>query len=75
MSLAEETSLAIEERLFSVEEALGAEEAFITSASSIVMPVVAIDDTPVGTGRPGPLTLRLRELYLGLAQQAKSAAA
>lgn len=74
MSLAREASLTVEERLFSVEEALGAEEAFITSASSIVMPVVQIDDTTIGSGRPGPLTQRLRELYLVLARQEPAAA-
>lgn len=74
MRLAAETGLQIEERLFSVEEALASAEAFITSASSIVMPVVKIDDTPVATGRPGPLTIRLRELYFGLAQERSAAA-
>jgi D-alanine transaminase len=68
MRLAAEEKLTVEERLFSVEEALGAREAFITSASSIVMPVVAIDGRPVGTGSPGPLARRLREHYLDLAR-------
>jgi len=68
MRLAQETQLRIEERLFSVEEAHDAAEAFLTSASSFVMPVVAIDGRPVGDGRPGPLTRRLRALYLEMAQ-------
>ena len=67
MRLASEAGLRIEERLFTVEEAHGAAEAFLTSASSFVMPVVAIDGRPVGTGKPGQLTRRLRQLYLEMA--------
>ena len=52
--------LALEERAFTVEEAYGAREAFITGASQIVMPVVKIDDRPIGNGRPGPLAIALR---------------
>jgi len=68
MRLAQEAQLRVEERLFTVEEAHAAAEAFITSASSFVMPVVAIDGRPVGDGKPGRLTRRLRELYLDLAR-------
>jgi D-alanine transaminase len=67
MRLAREHGLKVEERLFTIEEAHGAAEAFLTSASSFVMPVVAIDGRPVGTGRPGALTRRLRQLYLEMA--------
>lgn len=56
--------IAVEERAFTVEEAQGAAEAFITSASSFVTPVVEIDGKPVGTGAPGPVAARLRELYI-----------
>jgi D-alanine transaminase len=52
--------LEFEERPFSVEEAYGAREAFLTSASQIVMPVVRIDDRPVGNGAPGLVTAALR---------------
>jgi D-alanine transaminase len=52
--------LRLEERSFTVEEAYAAREAFVTSASQIVMPVVSIDGRPVGEGRPGPITLHLR---------------
>jgi D-alanine transaminase len=69
MRLAEEEGLTVEERLFSVEEAMGADEAFYTSASSFVMPVVRIDGTTVGDGRPGPLSRRLRALYLAMARE------
>jgi D-alanine transaminase len=67
MRLAAEHGLAIEERLFTLEEAHEAAEAFLTSASSFVMPVVRIDGKPVGAGEPGVLTRRLRQLYLEMA--------
>lgn len=69
LRLAEEAGLALEERLFSVSEALAAAEAFYTSASAFVMPVVSIDGQAVGEGRPGPHTRRLRELYLAMAHE------
>ncbi|HVL73082.1 MAG TPA: D-amino-acid transaminase [Beijerinckiaceae bacterium] len=72
--LAEENGLAVEERLFSIEEAHEAAEAFITSASSFVMPVVKIDGRAVADGRPGPLTRRLRALYLEMAGAPQAAA-
>ena len=74
MKLAREAGLTVEERLFTIEEAHAAAEAFITSASSIVMPVVQIDGRPLGSGRPGPLALRLRALYLELAELPAAAA-
>jgi len=55
--------LQIIERKFSVAEAREAREAFISSASGAAIPVVAIDGVPVGDGKPGPLTRRIRELY------------
>jgi D-alanine transaminase len=67
MRLAAENGLAIDERLFTLEEAHAAAEAFFTSASSFVMPVVTIDQKSVGHGKPGSLTRRLRELYLQMA--------
>jgi D-alanine transaminase len=56
--------VTVEERSFTMEEAKAADEAFITSATTFVMPVVQIDDTQIGSGQPGPLTKRLREIYL-----------
>jgi D-alanine transaminase len=53
-------NLAFEERKFTVEEAYGAREAFVTSASQTVMPVVAIDGRPVGNGAPGLVATALR---------------
>ncbi|WP_088342472.1 MULTISPECIES: D-amino-acid transaminase [Rhodomicrobium] len=57
------------ERAFSVEEAKAAREAFNTSATGIVTPVIAIDGTPVGDGKPGPLALRLRQHFHNFAEQ------
>ncbi|WP_315721828.1 MULTISPECIES: D-amino-acid transaminase [unclassified Bradyrhizobium] len=68
VKLAEERQLKIEERLFTVAEALGAKEAFITSASSFVQPVVTIDGKPVGDGKVGPVATRLREIYVDFAR-------
>ncbi|MBR12809.1 MAG: D-amino acid aminotransferase [Acidimicrobiaceae bacterium] len=56
--------LAVEERTYTLAEALAADEAFITGASSYVEPVGAIDGVPVGDGAVGPLTRRLRAAYL-----------
>ena len=56
--------MQVEERNFTIEEAQKADEAFITSASAFVMPVVEIDGVPLGDGRPGPKATRLREIYL-----------
>ncbi len=69
LALAEETGVAIEEKPFSPAEAKAAEEAFITSATNLVMPVVGIDDARIGTGVPGPLTARLRQLYIDTARR------
>ena len=56
--------LEVDERPFTPAEALAAKEAFITGAGALVLPVVAVDGKPVGTGSPGPLALRLRRLYI-----------
>jgi D-alanine transaminase len=68
VALAEERQLRVEERAFTVEEALKAKEAFITSASSFVQPVVTIDGKPVGDGKVGPMATRLREIYIDFAR-------
>ena len=64
LRFAAEAQLKVEERPFTLEEALAADEAFITSASTFVMPVVEIDGNAIGTGKPGPVAARLREIYL-----------
>ncbi|MBS0564130.1 MAG: D-amino-acid transaminase [Proteobacteria bacterium] len=61
---AAEAQLQVEERSFTLTEAQAADEAFVTSASAFVMPVVEIDGVPLCGGRPGPVATRLREIYL-----------
>lgn len=70
LRLAAEQQLKVEERPFTVEEAVNAREAFITSATAFVMPVVSIDSKPVADGRPGEMTRRLRDLYIQTAFEA-----
>ncbi|MDQ0322118.1 D-alanine transaminase [Pararhizobium capsulatum DSM 1112] len=67
LKIASEQGLRIEERLFTVAEAHEAREAFLTSASSLVTPVIKIADRVVGDGTPGPITRRLQTIYLELA--------
>ena len=64
LRLSREHQIAVEERPFTVEEAKRAAEAFITSASSFVIPVIGIDGETIGDGKPGPITKRLREIYI-----------
>jgi D-alanine transaminase len=64
LRFAREAQMEVEERAFTIAEAQGADEAFITSASTFVMPVVEIDGKAVGTGKPGSVAARLREIYL-----------
>jgi D-alanine transaminase len=64
MRLSKEHGIAIEERLFTPEEAYAADEAFLTSASQFVMPIVEIDGKRIGGGQPGPVARTLRELFL-----------
>jgi D-alanine transaminase len=68
LALAAETDIRVEEQAFSPEEATQADEAFITSATNLVMPVVGIDDAVIGDGTPGRLTRRLRQLYIDAAR-------
>lgn len=64
LAVAAAEGLAVVERAFTLDEATAAREAFITSATAFVTPVIRIDDKPVGNGRPGPLAMRLRMAYL-----------
>jgi D-alanine transaminase len=63
IDLAAEAGVTISQRPFTVEEAKAAKEAFITAASTLVLPVTKIDGHQVGDGRPGPVGLKLRALY------------
>jgi D-alanine transaminase len=64
LRFAAEVQFEVEERAFTAAEAQGADEAFSTAASIFVMPVVEVDGKPVGSGKPGPVATRLREIYL-----------
>lgn len=64
LRMAQEAQMKVEERPFTMEEAKAADEAFVTSATTFVMPVVEIDGVAVGTGTPGSVTARLREIYI-----------
>lgn len=64
LRFAKEAQMEVEERNFTIEEAKAADEAFITSASTFVMPVVEIDGVALGDGTPGKVAPRLREIYL-----------
>lgn len=68
MALAAQENLVVEERSFTPEEAYEAREAFSTSASAFVMPVVKIDGHVLGNGVPGPVAEKLRALYLDMAK-------
>jgi D-alanine transaminase len=69
VALAEERQLRVEERAFTIEEALAAKEAFVTSATVFVQAVVSIDGKKVANGKPGPMTDRLREIYVDFAKK------
>lgn len=70
LKLAEEAELEVDERPFAIEEAQQAREAFISSATAFVTPVVEIDGVAVGDGRPGPLVRRLHQLYVQASRRA-----
>jgi len=70
LRFAREAQMVVEERPFTIAEAQDADEAFITSASTFVMPVVEIDGAKVGTGKPGSVAARLREIYLDESRKA-----
>lgn len=64
IDLVNQNDLRLEERAYTLEEAKGAAEAFITSSTSFVYPVVTIDGKAIADGKPGALTQRLRQLYI-----------
>ena len=68
-ALAEESDITIIRRPFTVAEALAAKEAFITSASTLCQSVVRIDGQEIGGGKPGPIAMRLRALYIDFARR------
>lgn len=64
LRMAREAQMVVEERPFTVEEAQEAAEAFVTSATTFVTPVISMDGVEIGTGKPGPVAARLREIYI-----------
>lgn len=67
-ALAAEEGLELDERPFSVDDVKQAREAFISSASAFALPVTSIDGVKIGDGKPGPVALKLRQLYLARAR-------
>ena len=66
--VAERQDLDVEERKFTADEALAAREAFMTAASTVVMPIVEIDGRPVANGRPGSIATALRAAFHDVAE-------
>lgn len=64
LRFAREAQFEVEERSFTIDEAKAADEAFITSASAFLMPVIEIDGAAIGAGAPGRVAKRMREIYL-----------
>ena len=64
LKLAATQKVSLDERPFTVAEALRAREAFMTAASAFVLPVVEIDGVAIGDGRPGPVARAFRDLYI-----------
>jgi D-alanine transaminase len=64
LKFATRAGYTVVEEPFTIEEAREASEAFITSASTFVMPVVNIDGVALGDGKPGPVSLELRKIYI-----------
>lgn len=62
--LCADKGVKLEERLFTVEEALAADEAFLSSATTLVMPIVEIDGKQIGGGQPGPVARQMRDYYI-----------
>lgn len=72
IEMAAQLQMPVLEEPFTVAEAKAASEAFLTAASSFLIPIVSIDGDPVGTGQPGPVARRLRALYLQAAADSAS---
>ena len=68
LELSQQSNIVVEERAFTLEEAFAAREAFVSSASIFVLPVVEIDGRRIGSGEPGPTARRLRALYIEAAR-------
>lgn len=67
MNFAKENDIKVEERPFTIEEALEADEAFMSSATIFVLPIVELDGKIIGDGKAGPMVTKLRKVYVDLA--------
>jgi branched-chain amino acid aminotransferase len=63
LELAPEAGITVIESVLHDPDLLGADESFLTSSTQELVPIVRVDDTTIGSGRPGPVTVRLRDLY------------
>ena len=75
VEVARELGLVVRERAFTVQQAMAADECFLTSATSFVLPITRIDQHTVANGQPGPITQRVRAAYLARAERLTSTAA
>ncbi|MDY0874242.1 D-amino-acid transaminase [Dongia rigui] len=74
LELADKTGTKLVERSFTLKEAISADEAFLTSSSAFILPVTSIDGQQIGSGKPGPVTQQLRQIYLdNVARQVQAA--
>jgi len=73
LNVAEDCGLTIDERPFTIAEAIAADEAFYTSSFVYVVPVIEIDSMPIGSGAPGAVTMKLHQAYLDLVSDTASA--
>ncbi len=64
LELAPKYDIEIEQRAFTIEEAYEADEAFLSSATTIIYPIIEIDGKQIGSGKPGELSVKLRDIYL-----------
>ena len=64
IQIAKDHGVEFELRLFSVKEALEADEAFLSSATTFVLPIIEIDGKQIGDGKPGPVAKKMREMYI-----------
>lgn len=72
LKMAQDLDITIIERPFTLQEAYAAQEAFISSATAFVWPVIAIDEHRIGDGTPGPVARKLREIYIEIARSRAS---
>ena len=72
MKVADRLGLRVEERAFTVEEAKSAREAFVSSASSVIMPVVSIDGVSIANGSPGSVAIALRDAFFDVAEKCEA---